>query len=603
MRAGQMTGLAGSDTLPAPLVLGRYRLHRRLGSGGFGTVWMARDEHLDRDVAVKILPLERVNGGRFEREARAAARLAHPGIVTLYEAAADDEGAYLVSELVRGATLARALGAGRLSDRAVLDIALALCDALEHAHAQGVVHRDVKPSNILLPARPGTPPQVAKLTDFGVARVLGGDTLTRTGELVGTAGYMAPEQAEGRPAGPPADLYSLALVTYEALTGVNPVPVGPPGGPRPRRLAVHLPALRRQRRELPRELGVAIDLALRPRASERGTLAELRDGLAAARELVADVPGIVEAPALPRAITRTLRRPDEGAEPSRGRFTAPAAAASAPKPAREAVALPARALAGVAAAGLTAWMSAHLLAPSTLPPAPLALAAGLAVIALPRLAWLGLVAAAGALAAVHGDTGTALALALAGLAPVLAMPRARSHWPLAAAAPLLGVLALAGAWPALAGRAGTPWRRAGLGAVGWAWVWVGGLLSGDALYARPPAAVPGHALWASSPPELLHHVLAPSLSAGLPAGAVVWALAALAVPALRRSSTGRAAALRAGAWALATAAATAAVLHGGAGVGAGRLVLGALAGAAIVLVGRWPRRSEHASGGASPELA
>ena len=87
----------------APLVLGRYRLRRRLGTGGFATVWLAHDERLDREVAVKILPRERIVGGRFEREARAAARLAHPGIVTLYEAAVDDEGAYLVSELVHGA--------------------------------------------------------------------------------------------------------------------------------------------------------------------------------------------------------------------------------------------------------------------------------------------------------------------------------------------------------------------------------------------------------------------------------------------------------------------------------------------------------------------
>ncbi len=566
---------------------------------------MARDEHLDRDVAVKILPLERVNGGRFEREARAAARLAHPGIVTLYEAAADDEGAYLVSELVRGSTLARALGAGRLSDRAVLDIVLALCDALEHAHVQGVVHRDVKPSNILLPSRPGTPPQPAKLTDFGVARVVGGDTLTRTGELVGTAGYMAPEQAEGREAGPAADLYSLALVAYEALTGVNPVPACPPGATRPRRLALHLPPLRRQRRELPRELGVAIDLALRPRPSERGTLEELRGGLAAARELVQDVPGVVEAPALPRAITRTLRRGEPG-EPARPEPMPPRAsqsAAESPARAPEDLRLPARALAGAAAAGLTAWVAAHLLTPSPLPPATLAFAAGLAVIVLPRLGWLALVAAAGAFAAAQGQSGIALALGAAGLAPVIVLPRARSHWPLAGAAPLLGVLALAGAWPAVAGRAGTPWRRAGLGALGWAWVWVGALLSGHVLYARPPAAVPALALWRASPGELVHHVLTPSLSAGLPAGAVLWALAALAVPLLRRPRSAGGAVVATGVWALISAGASAAILHGGAGVPAGRLLLGGLAGAAVALAGRGSVWVRGASRGASPELA
>ncbi|MBV9838243.1 MAG: protein kinase, partial [Solirubrobacterales bacterium] len=114
----------------APLVLERYRLHRRLGAGAFGTVWLARDERLEREVAVKLVPRERVNEGRFEREARAAARLAHPGIVTLYEAAVDDEGAYLVSELVRGKTLAELLTAGRLSDRDIVSVGIALCDAL-----------------------------------------------------------------------------------------------------------------------------------------------------------------------------------------------------------------------------------------------------------------------------------------------------------------------------------------------------------------------------------------------------------------------------------------------------------------------------------------
>jgi len=183
-------------------VLGRYRLQRRLGAGGCGTVWQARDERLEREVAVKIVPRERVIGGRFEREACVAARLLHPGIVTLYEAVIDDQGAYLVCELVRGHTLGELLSTGRLSDRDIVAIGIALCDALAHAHAEGVVHRDVKPANVLVPSDPSTPAQIAKLTDFGVARVVGGDSLTRTGDVVGTAAYMAPEQAEGREAGP-----------------------------------------------------------------------------------------------------------------------------------------------------------------------------------------------------------------------------------------------------------------------------------------------------------------------------------------------------------------------------------------------------------------
>ena len=291
-------------TTEAPVVLGRYRLRRRLGTGGFATVWLAQDERLDREVAVKILPRQGVNGGRFEREARAAARLAHPGIVTLYEAAVDDEGAYLVSELVRGKTLDALLADGRLSDRDLVQIGIALCDALAHAHAHGVVHRDVKPSNVMVPEHPTTPSQIARLTDFGVARVHGGDSLTRTGDVIGTAAYMAPEQAEGRPAGASADLFSLALVLYEGLSGVNPVRTRGAG----RRAGMHLPPLRRQRRDLPRELGRAIDLSLRPRPGERGTLEELRAALAFAAGQVGDEPGVVADP-WPTRTERTEREP------------------------------------------------------------------------------------------------------------------------------------------------------------------------------------------------------------------------------------------------------------------------------------------------------
>jgi serine/threonine protein kinase len=195
------------------LVLGRYRLGQRLGAGSFGTVWQARDEHLERDVAVKVVPRERIMEARFEREARAAARLSHPGIVTLYEACADEEEAYLVSELVCGGTLGALLEAGRLSDRDIVAIGVAVCDALAHAHAQGIVHRDIKPSNILVPDQPASATHPAKLTDFGVARVIGGDSLTATGDVVGTAAYMAPEQAAGRAAGAAADLYALASAT------------------------------------------------------------------------------------------------------------------------------------------------------------------------------------------------------------------------------------------------------------------------------------------------------------------------------------------------------------------------------------------------------
>jgi tRNA A-37 threonylcarbamoyl transferase component Bud32 len=293
------------------LILGRYKLGRRLGAGGFATVYAAHDERLDRPVAIKVLPRERVIHSRFEREARAAARLHHPSIVTLFEAAVDDEGAYLVSELVKGTTLDRALELGELSDRDILEIAIALGDALDHAHANEVVHRDVKPQNVLVPARKAKRTGAnalapAKLTDFGVARVVGGDTLTRAGDVIGTLGYMSPEQAEGRESGPPADLYSLALLTYEALTGINPVADQIRQG-RHRRLGAFLPPIRRQRADLPRHLGAAIDQALRPRPSERGSILDLCLALTDAVALVDDAAGVV-APAKAIAITR---RPED----------------------------------------------------------------------------------------------------------------------------------------------------------------------------------------------------------------------------------------------------------------------------------------------------
>ena len=271
------------------MVLDRYRLTKRLGSGAFGTVWSARDERLDRDVAVKVLPREHVIHARFEREARAAARLQHPAIVTLYEAAVDDEGAYLVSELVRGRTLDALLEQGKLSDREILEVGVALCDALTHAHAQGVIHRDVKPSNVLVPTRSSGSGDRAKLTDFGVAHVIGGATLTHTGDIIGTLAYMAPEQAGGNEVGPEADLYSLALVLYEALTGVNPQEERRHW----RRTTTFVPPLRRQRRDLSRRLAAGLDQALRPRPYERGSLLDLRATLLHSLDEADDTPGVV----------------------------------------------------------------------------------------------------------------------------------------------------------------------------------------------------------------------------------------------------------------------------------------------------------------------
>ena len=613
---------SGSPWAEAPIVLERYRLHRTLGSGAFGTVWLARDERLDREVAVKVVPRARILGRRFAREARAAARLSHPGIVTLYEAEIDDEAAYLVSELVRGGTLADLLETGRMSDRDVVSIAIALSDALDHAHSQGIVHRDVKPTNVLIPDQPSTQAGIAKLTDFGVARVIGGDSLTLTGDVVGTMAYMAPEQAEGLEAGAPADLYSLALVVYEGLTGVNPVGAGP-GAQRARRLGAHLPPLRRQRRDLPRELGQGIDLALRPRARERGGLVDLRLAMIASVDQLEDSPGVVDSP-WPRPRPRLRRRRAEPSAPplgfpdptpptaptardlrgrreprnyrDRGDFDTPAEdqAQAAPELERELPAWPARGL----AAFVAAWLFSHAITPSILGPAAAGLIVGLAVAAFPRLGWLLLTFVVTILLLAGGRPGAALVVVPAALLPVFLMPRRPEGWPLAAGAPALSVLGLAGGWPAVAARAPTPWRRAALGATGWIWLAVASAIADSDLYAHRPPGTPTASVWMPSLHDAVGHVLVPLLSAGWLAGAALWGLAAAILPILTARRSLGVAAVLVTIWSATLVSATATVLALSHPRGAGMpatAVLGAVFGAIIALapvaVRRW--RSSH----------
>lgn len=580
------------------LVLDRYRLHRRLGAGGFGVVWLARDERLERDVAVKIVPRERVEGGRFEREARAAARLAHPAIVTLYEAAIDDQGAYLVSELVRGTTLDRRLEAGRLSDREIVVIGLALCDALAHAHSKGIVHRDVKPSNILVPERPSSPAQIAKLTDFGVARVISGDSpeepgghsLTCAGEVIGTAAYMAPEQAEGHQAGSAADLFSLAIVIYEALTGVNPIAIGSPVR-RARRLGACLPPLRHQRRDLPLPLAQGIDLALRSRPRERGSLGELHQAMSAALGQLDDQPGVV-ASAWPARSEARARR--EGGAELQGRLPAD----RGPLPAWLA-----RGLSGLAAGALSAWLAAHVLTSAPIAPVGVGLLAAILISALPRAGWLALALAFALASTLQHHPGAALAIALGAGVPVVLAPFSPGAWPLGAGGPALGLLGVAGAWPAVAARARSAPRRAALACVGWAWLVLASPLAGTGLYLPGPRGTPRPDAWAASLHQTVNHVLGPLVSSCALAPAAVWALAAVVLPWLVRRRSLGVDALRVVAWSVALAGATIAVLggaHGGSSEPApGTVLVGAAAGAVVALApslrSSWRARREPPS--------
>jgi serine/threonine-protein kinase len=202
-------------------VLGRYRIDARLGEGAMADVYRAFDPGIGRTVAIKVLKPELARdpslGARFLREARAAGALNHPHIATIYDAGEADGAAYIAMELVDGRPLDEVLAEGRMPYERVLALGAQLADALAYAHRAGIVHRDVKPSNILLSADGRS----AKLLDFGVARTGESEGLIRTqaGQMIGTPRYMSPEQALGRPVDHRADLFSLGAVLYEMVTG------------------------------------------------------------------------------------------------------------------------------------------------------------------------------------------------------------------------------------------------------------------------------------------------------------------------------------------------------------------------------------------------
>ena len=198
------------------LLAGRYRKIESIGIGGMARVFLAEDERLGRRVAIKQLhaasPAEAAE--RFDREAKLGASLNHPNLVSVYDIASDSESVLIVMEYVEGETLHEAIAGGPLGVSRVVSIVHDVAAALGHAHAHGVVHRDVKPANILL-RKDG----VTKLADLGIATAAESTSITKSGMVLGTASYMAPEQLDGKRAGPPADVYALAAVAFEALSG------------------------------------------------------------------------------------------------------------------------------------------------------------------------------------------------------------------------------------------------------------------------------------------------------------------------------------------------------------------------------------------------
>jgi serine/threonine protein kinase len=215
----------GEQVRDGRMVGGRYRLLERIGSGGMGTVWRAFDELVDREVAVKQprLPGDPEDEAfqraahRLYREARAAARVEHPSAVAIHDVVIEDELPWIVMELVRGESLHELLKRGRLAPADSARVGRAVLGALRAAHAVGIVHRDVKPANVLL-----GPHDRVVLTDFGIAHIQGEESLTASGEFVGSLEFIAPERMSGTGAGPASDLWSLGVLLYAAVEGASP---------------------------------------------------------------------------------------------------------------------------------------------------------------------------------------------------------------------------------------------------------------------------------------------------------------------------------------------------------------------------------------------
>ncbi|MDO0912401.1 serine/threonine-protein kinase [Streptomyces sp. DT2A-34] len=290
-------------TTPDPgtgrLIAGRYRLLAKLGHGGMGTVWRAKDETVDREVAVKeprapdhLPERERTNVfERMRREARAAARLDHPAVVNVHDVAVVDGRPWIVMELVQGRSLGAALQEGTLGARDTARIGLEVLGALEAAHAAGILHRDVKPDNVLL----GRHDRVV-LTDFGIAQIEGETNLTDTGGFVGSPEYIAPERVLGQRPGPASDLWSLGVVLYAASEGVSPF----------------------RRSNTPATLQSVLNATPAPPASAQGPLAEAINGLLqkdpARRPNAAQTRALLEQvanPPAPVAATQVVRIPGD----------------------------------------------------------------------------------------------------------------------------------------------------------------------------------------------------------------------------------------------------------------------------------------------------
>jgi eukaryotic-like serine/threonine-protein kinase len=267
--------------LPAEsrLFLGRYRAVRPLGTGGSGSVWLAHDERSGREVAIKVVPREGKAGSRARREAQAMARLRHPACLRAYACGRDAENVYIAYEYVPGRTFREALRSGKVTDDVAVEAAVQVLEALAHAHGHGIVHRDVKPANVLLADGDGVS---ARLLDFGLARFADSETLTGAGDVPGTLAYIAPERLRGEVAGEAGDVWSVGVLLYEALSGRHPF-WRSSLAESAEAIASGAPPLHVERPDLPEPLLAAVDRALALDPSKRPSAAKLARTLRSAR--------------------------------------------------------------------------------------------------------------------------------------------------------------------------------------------------------------------------------------------------------------------------------------------------------------------------------
>jgi tRNA A-37 threonylcarbamoyl transferase component Bud32 len=263
---------------------GRYRLEAKLGSGGMSTVYLARDQTLDRAVAVKVMHREMSEQAdqleRFRQEARSVAKLSHPNVVAVIDAGEDGGHPYIVFEYVEGETLKHRINReGALPPQEAIAYAIEIARGLSMAHARNMVHRDIKPQNILIDAEGR-----AKLTDFGISRQLEQDGMTATGRVLGTTDYVAPEQAMGRKVDPRTDIYSLGVVLYEMLVGQVPFSADSQVGVAMKHVNEELPDVQRRRPEVSAAVALVVERSTAKDPEERyQQVGEMIDDLSTAR--------------------------------------------------------------------------------------------------------------------------------------------------------------------------------------------------------------------------------------------------------------------------------------------------------------------------------